>query len=298
MKIAFVILNYNTYEETKEGILSIEDKLDTKDYRIVIVDNCSTDDSVEKIEKFIRDKEQIKLIRNSENLGFARGNNIGIAYANENYNPEFVVVCNSDIELMQYNLVARLDKEYQESGFALLGPLVLTGNNRYDTSPMAIPTACQIKVQAEDLKRSEILFKTGMYYPYRLLYYLKKRICPKSVKDNISDQSINPCKYQKQVIINGCFMVFSKKFFDYFDGFDERTFLFYEETILYLKIMKTELVTVYEPQIMVYHKGEAAFASFLKTRRSEMLFKIKYKKKSAEVLLSEISENEIVKGEN
>ena len=291
MKIAFVILNYNTYEETKECILSIEDKLDTKDYRIVIVDNCSRDGSVGKIAEFIKGKNQIELIENSENIGFAKGNNVGITYVNQNYNPEYVVVCNSDTELIQRNLVARLDTEYQKSGFALLGPLVLMGNNRYDLSPMTMPTDEQVKQKIKELKKSEALFKTHMYYPYRAANYLKRRICHKSAWSVVSGQNIDFCKYQMNLPISGCFMVFSRKAFDYIDGFDERTFLFYEDYILYLKLQKLGLTVVYEPQIMVYHRGEAAFGSFLKTRRREMLFKIKHQKRSAEILLSTIEEN-------
>ena len=291
MKIAFVILNYNTYEETKECILSIEDKLDTKDYRIVIVDNCSKDGSAGKIAEFIKGKNQIELIENPENLGFAKGNNVGITYVNQNYNPEYVVVCNSDTELIQRNLVARLDTEYQKSGFALLGPLVLMGNNRYDLSPMTMPTDEQVKQKIKELKKSEALLKTHMYYPYRAANYLKRRICHKSAGSVVSGQNIDFCKYQMNLPISGCFMVFSRKVFDYIDGFDERTFLFYEDYILYLKLQKLGLNVVYEPQIMVYHRGEAAFGSFLKTRRREMLFKIKHKKRSAEILLSSIEEN-------
>ena len=153
MKIAFVILNYNTYEETRKNILSIEDKLDTSDYRVVIVDNCSTDDSAEKILDFIKGREQIEFIKNPENLGFARGNNVGMAYVNKNYNPEFVVVCNSDIELMQRNLVRRLDTEYRKSEFALLGPLVFSESGSYDTSPMIMPTVGQLKSEIKELKK-------------------------------------------------------------------------------------------------------------------------------------------------
>ncbi|MFQ7420124.1 MAG: glycosyltransferase family 2 protein [Blautia massiliensis (ex Durand et al. 2017)] len=56
MKIVFIILNYNTFQETKDCVLSIESKVDTQNYKIVIVDNLSTDDSADKIEKFIEQK--------------------------------------------------------------------------------------------------------------------------------------------------------------------------------------------------------------------------------------------------
>ena len=92
------------------------------------VDNQSKDDSVDKIADFIQERDNTVLICNTENLGFARGNNVGIEYANKNYKPQYLVVLNSDTELMQDNLVEKLDKEYEKTGFALLGPLILTAD--------------------------------------------------------------------------------------------------------------------------------------------------------------------------
>ena len=88
VKLAFVILNYNTYEETTACIHSINDKIDTQDYRIIVVDNASTDNSLERLKETFSCQsgaevpvEKIELLCNKENLGFARGNNTGIRYA-------------------------------------------------------------------------------------------------------------------------------------------------------------------------------------------------------------------------
>ncbi|MBU0569272.1 glycosyltransferase, partial [Patescibacteria group bacterium] len=79
-KISIVIPNWNRAEDTIECLESVGE-LRVADYElgIVVVDNGSTDDSVEKIEeKLILLKEKnihSELIRNEENLGFAAGNN-------------------------------------------------------------------------------------------------------------------------------------------------------------------------------------------------------------------------------
>lgn len=166
MKIAFVILNYNTFQETKECILSIENKIDTQDYRIIIVDNQSKDDSADKLEKFIQQREKAVLIRNPENLGFAKGNNAGIAYANKNFKPEYMVVLNSDTELMQDNLVETLDKEYKKSDFALLGPLILTADGRCDNSPHFPPTIDHVRKELKTFEKEERIIRQGLYRPY------------------------------------------------------------------------------------------------------------------------------------
>ena len=76
MKTGIVILNYNDSENTIKMIEQI------KDYKcfskIVIVDNCSTDDSVEKITPYIRN--HIVLLEAKKNKGYASGNNIGLKY--------------------------------------------------------------------------------------------------------------------------------------------------------------------------------------------------------------------------
>ena len=73
MKTGIVILNYNDYENTIQMLNQIKDYtcLD----KIVIVDNCSTDQSVEKLKVY--ENKKIVLLEASENKGYASGNNFG-----------------------------------------------------------------------------------------------------------------------------------------------------------------------------------------------------------------------------
>ena len=298
MKIAFVILNYNTFQETKECILSIENKIDTQDYRIVIVDNQSKDDSADKVAKFIQQREKAVLIRNSENLGFAKGNNVGIAYANENFKPEYMVVLNSDTELIQDNLVEALDKEYKKSGFALLGPLILTAEGRCDNSPHFPPTIDYVRAELRTFEKEWRIIKYGLYRPYCGIRFFKNLIQKKVHKKYIPvHRNMEFYRYQKQVVLQGCFIVFSEKAFNYVKGFDDRTFLYYEEPILYLDLMKHDLVTVYNPEIVIYHKDGCSTNTVAKGNRDKLIFINKCYQESARVLLK-ILENDRKKVEN
>ena len=278
MKIAFVILNYNTYEETKECILSIEDKLDTKDYRIVVVDNCSCDDSAGKIAEFIRDKSQIELIKNSENLGFARGNNVGIAYANKKYAPDYVVACNSDTEIISDNMTEVLDNEYKNSNFAVFAPLVLNKSGVYNAGPGEPSTIEDTLKQLKDSKRMLKLLKLGLYDLYSFLNYIKELMC--YVVQNLfrgreqRKKAIILCpKYQTQKVLHGCFLIFSKKAFRYIEGFDNRTFLYHEEDLLYQNVKKHGLVTVFDPEVAVFHREGCASRTLRKEKKGKLLFK-------------------------
>ena len=77
--VSIIIVNYNTRELLRNCLASIRDNL-TTDYETIVVDNASTDNSMALCEDFRQDRRFI-FIRNEENLGFAKANNIGAAAA-------------------------------------------------------------------------------------------------------------------------------------------------------------------------------------------------------------------------
>lgn len=290
MKIVFVILNYNTFQETKECILSIENKIDTQDYKIVVVDNQSKDDSVDRIEAFIKERENSVLIHNVENLGFAKGNNVGIEYANKYYKPQYMVVLNSDTELIQDDLIEKLDKEYKKSNFALLGPLILTADGRCDNSPYLPPTIERIQEELRLFKKEERIIRYGLYRPYCGIRFFKNLLHKKVFKKNTPvHRNMEFYQYQTQVVLQGCFIVFSENAFKHIKGFDERTFLYYEEPILYLNLMKHGLVTVFNPEIVIYHKDGRATGTIANKNRDKLLFINRCYQESAEILLNTLN---------
>lgn len=90
-KISIIVLNWNNEKDTLQCLGSLA-FLDYPDYKIILVDNGSTDGSPEKIKnKF----PLVELIINQENLGFARGNNIGIEEAVKDHS-DYVLLINND----------------------------------------------------------------------------------------------------------------------------------------------------------------------------------------------------------
>lgn len=72
--VSIIVVNWNGMNYIKECIDSLLN-LSYSDYEIILVDNASSDGSVEFVEK---NYPKVRIIRNKENLGFAEGNNIGI----------------------------------------------------------------------------------------------------------------------------------------------------------------------------------------------------------------------------
>ena len=88
-KVAFVILSYNAFQITKQCIESIRSNTPKQAYELVVVDNASTDESVEWLKK----QKDIKLICNQENRGFPEGCNQGILLAE---NESDILLLNND----------------------------------------------------------------------------------------------------------------------------------------------------------------------------------------------------------
>jgi GT2 family glycosyltransferase len=92
MDLSIIIVNYNTFELTSACIQSILEKTSISSYEIILVDNASTEISPGE---FLKIFPFVKLIENKINVGFAKGNNLGIAQAKG----IFILLLNSDIIL-------------------------------------------------------------------------------------------------------------------------------------------------------------------------------------------------------
>jgi len=116
-KVSIIILNYNNWQDTIECLESIV-LLIYENFNVIIVDNKSSNDSVENLinwlqikssnvsmqfsfnkkvcSNFLIEKKEYILIQSNENNGYASGNNTGISYAMKIYNPDYYWIINND----------------------------------------------------------------------------------------------------------------------------------------------------------------------------------------------------------
>lgn len=92
-KVTIIILNWNGKEDTIECLESLK-HITYPNYDVLLVENGSTDGSVEYFREMY---PEIEMIENRENLGFAEGNNVGIRYAFKEMNPKYIVTLNNDM---------------------------------------------------------------------------------------------------------------------------------------------------------------------------------------------------------
>ena len=95
--LAVIILNYNTKDLLRKCINSVLDKKWKNNIEVWVVDNASSDGSVEMVKK---EFPKIKLIISEENLGFAGGNNLAL----QKVHADYYLLLNSDTELTEGSL--------------------------------------------------------------------------------------------------------------------------------------------------------------------------------------------------
>jgi GT2 family glycosyltransferase len=118
-KVIVVILNWNGGSDTTACIASVQE-MDYQNYQIVVIDNGSVDGSADLI---ARNYPEIAILRNSENLGYAGGNNVGIRFALEQ-NADYVWLLNNDTQVRSDALRLLTSRAELADGIGLLSPLI------------------------------------------------------------------------------------------------------------------------------------------------------------------------------
>jgi len=125
-RVVIIILNLNGIDYLRNCLKSIRENTNYKNYKIIVVDNNSTDGSKEMIQlKF----DNIDLIKNKINRGFSGGNNDGIKYAIEKYNPEYFYLLNNDT-LVKKNWLSEAIKVLKKTNAGIVGSKQLNFNEQ------------------------------------------------------------------------------------------------------------------------------------------------------------------------
>lgn len=123
--VYIVVLNWNQCLLTIECIRSLLN-LDYQNYRIVVVDNGSTDSTVEKL--CVEFGKQIDLLVNAENFGFSKGNNVGIQFALAQ-NAKYVMLLNNDTVVEDRQLLNKLVGVNENDSTGMSSPSIFYYDN-------------------------------------------------------------------------------------------------------------------------------------------------------------------------
>ena len=277
---AFVILHYNLSEVTEQCIESILNYIDWKDYAIIVVDNNSPDGSGIKLMRKYENIDRVVVLLNKSNLGFAKGNNVGIKYAKNILKADFVCCINNDTIMIDNKFIKKTVSEYLYSNAAVIGPQIICANG------------CVQKI-GRNLKSVEeykecILNIESKYTPRKSNIY---NFIEKNRLGMFLYEKIYCILYEKRmlnIILHGCCLTFTPIFFKKLDGFNEKTFMFAEEELLYLALKQNNLISVYNPRIKIKHLEDQSTDSIYNTPEEKKVFMNSNRINSIKILIKEL----------
>lgn len=199
--LSIVIVNWNTIGLLRDCLRSVYDNLGDLDAEVIVVDNASQDGSADMVaEEFPR----AKLIRNSENRGFAAANNQALAVAGGRH----ILLLNSDT-VVHGDVLAR-SVAYLESNpdVGVMGCRVLNGDGTMQPTCSRFPTLLNL-----------ILLTSGLWklpWPPFLDRYQMRRW------DRHDERDVE--------VVTGCYMLVRREAFEQVGYLDESFFFFGEET--------------------------------------------------------------------
>lgn len=258
IKFGFVILHYKCIDKTVQCINSITKLEGFLESTIVIVDNGSNDGSYEKLVGLYGNVNRMKIICNSKNLGFSKGNNIGYRYLKDSFpNLCFIIIINNDIIIYQEDFLEKLEQKFQEYRFAVAGPDIYTPREKkhYNPLPYIITKPEQIE------KRIKVQRKILKHSFYNYLIEVFKKFVGKSIRTILGNYSINKDALRETLNkpLHGSALFFSSEYVKKNQkAFEPETFLFREEDILYAKCIAYNMKILYTPEIQVVHEHSSS----------------------------------------
>lgn len=256
MKVVFVILHYITIDDTTQCIESILENVEYNNYSIVIVDNGSKNNTGNELKEQYRDNKKVNIIINDENVGFAKGNNIGFRYAKNQLNADFIILLNNDTVITQHEFIINLIESYKKSNFYICGPNIVSRVDKSKQNPIKkeFYSIKDVKKRIIKLYLLKILSIFNIDEKGQKLYFkIKKR--------KVIDKSVDKDKDFK---LHGCCLVFSKLYINKYEGLYDETFMYGEEDILKYISERDSLKMIYEKSINIFHKECSSTYAYLK----------------------------------
>ena len=210
--VSCVILNYNDAATTIKLVESIKDYI-LVDY-IVVVDNCSTDDSWEQLQHYKSDK--IHVIQSPRNGGYGSGNNYGLRYSSEILNADYSIIANPDVQFDE-DCVKKFLKTFQEDS---------------SVATVSAKQSHSLDYAWKKCSTLQYIFATSLFFEV----WLKIRSYPKNYF--IGNDSVSVFAVPGSLL-----MVDLKKMLKY-GLYDEDFFLYFEEFVLAQKFANAGLKTI------------------------------------------------------
>mgnify|MGYP002626761376 CR=1 FL=1 len=223
MKVAIVILNYNSFADCRKciGFLKRQQEIEQE---IIVVDNCSKEEDCNAVGLLCK-QQRCTFIANHENRGYSAGNNIGLRYAaSKGY--EYVLIANPDMEFPQKDYIGKMIRKMKEDeSIAICGSDIVTPSGTHQ-NPMREAS------YSEELLWPITVLKNRKNSYWFLGDYKKTGYCMK---------------------VSGCCFLIRISFLKKIGFLDESTFLYSEEPILAKQVEHAGMHIYYMSEAQAVH---------------------------------------------
>lgn len=278
-QVSLVVLNWNRLSDTLECLKSLKCLFRTSKYsiQIIVVDNGSTDGSVEKLKK----QKGITLLQNKENLGFAGGNNVGMKYAIK-HGADFVLVLNNDTIVSRDLALRLIEAAEKNKKVGIFSPKIYF---------------------AEGFEFHKDLYRENELG--RVIWYVGGIMDWKNVLgSNYGVDDVDVGQYQETREIDfatGACMLIRRELIDGIGYFDEKYFLYLEDADYSLRAKKAGWKVIFVPEAKLWHKvsqssGIGSNLNDYYIARNRLLFGLKYAPIRAKIALLRESIQLFLKG--
>lgn len=218
--LSIIIVNYNGKTFLKSCLESVLKYCEGIDCEIILVDNCSSDFSLETIDI---NTPKLKIIKNQSNVGFAAANNIGVSFCNG----EYILLLNNDT-LLADNLKPAIELLKSDISIGAIGIKMLSEDKSYRQSAGYFPS------------------------PFKLLRLKSMMIQTNGFKDGLFDKAK---KFIPVDWVEASFLLTRHSLWDKLMGMDETFFMYIEDIDYCKRLTYQKKKTVYLPKLSYIHFG-------------------------------------------
>ncbi len=215
----------------EQCLCSVKLAIQNLDAEVIVIDNCSSDGSLEYLKPRF---DWVRFIQNEKNLGFGKANNKVLSICNGRY----ILFLNPDTLLAEKTLEKCIQVFSNNQRCGALGVRMLDGKGNFlAESKRAIPAAGNTFYKLSGLAAA----------------FPRSKIFNNYALGNLQEAELN-----KVPVLSGAFMMVQKKLLDETGGYDEAYFMYGEDIDLSYRLLQTGYENIYAGQIPIIHfKGES-----------------------------------------
>lgn len=234
IELSVIIVNYMKYEMTQKCIDSFMKYVQNLKYEIIVLDNCSPNNSFEALSESYQEIECIRVVKNEINNGFGAGNNLAVSYANSDY----ILFLNPDVILLDDSVCSMLEVLEKQNDIGVIGAQLLN-------SDYSLQYSCRRFLSFREF----VLARTP----------LKKIISNTKVMELNNKYLMRDMDHEIEQdvdwLMGSCLLVRKSEFLE-IDGFSKEYFMYFEDVDLCYKYHLNNQRVYYYPNCKMIHLHE------------------------------------------